>query len=303
MIISDDQPSHSRALVRRAFLSGMAATALLNGVNPSIGHAASPDALNLEALEARHGGRIGLCAQAGNRRVGWRQDERFAYCSTFKLFLAACVLERAQRGAEKLDRQIPILKADMVSHAPVTGPAVGASLTIEQLCRAVVEVSDNPAANILIRELGGLEAWQGWYRGIGDQVTRVDRWETQLNTAIQGDPRDTTTALQYVQNIEKVMTTSFLARSHLALLERWLLDSPTGAGRIKASVPAGYRVGHKTGTGPKGTHNDIGIIRPPVGLPITIAIFMTGASDAAPEQIDAVIAEASRIALKSLGRG
>jgi beta-lactamase class A len=285
---------------RRTFLAATGAVGALSFLSPSTAFGATAK-LGLEELEARISGRIGLCAEAAGRRVGWRFDERFPYCSTFKLFLAACALARAERGTEKLDRPVPILKSDMVSHAPVSGPAVGATLTIEQLCKAIVEVSDNAAANILIREIGGLDAWRAWYRSIGDNVTRVDRLETELNTAIPGDPRDTSTPAQFVANLESLLKRGLLSPTSLALLERWLVDSPTGPDRIKAGVPHNYRVGHKTGTGPKGTHNDIGIIRSPAGPTINLAVFCTQAVDASPRDVDQALADATRLVLRELG--
>ncbi len=255
--------------------------------------------LNLSELEARHGGRIGLCASNGVSRVHWRGAERFAYCSTFKLFLAAATLERVHHGAERLDRAVAITAKDMIAHAPVTGPAVGASLTIERLCQSTVEVSDNPAANILIREMGGLDIWRAWYRRIGDDVTRVDRWETELNSAIPGDPRDTTTPLQTVANLATVLLSDRLSPAHRRLLESWLIASPTGDGRIKAGVPAGWRVGHKTGTG-KTPVNDIGIVWPPAGAPALIAVYFTEAHEASLESREAVVAEAARRALQAM---
>src|SRR5690606_21980500 len=108
------------------------------------------------------------------------------------------------------DRAVPVAVSDMVMHRPITETAVGSTLTIEELCKAAVEVSDNPAANILIREMGGLEAWQAWYRTIGDQVTRVDRYETELNSAVSGDLRDTTTPEQFVANLDAVLRGTLL---------------------------------------------------------------------------------------------
>ncbi|MGH7026482.1 class A beta-lactamase [Brevundimonas sp.] len=258
--------------------------------------------VDLRQLEVQHGGRIGLHAM-GDDMVSWRADERFTYCSTFKLFLAAATLERAQNGEERLDRAIPITFADMISHAPVTEPAVGRTLTIRDLCKATVEVSDNPAANILIREMGGLEAWKAWYPSIGDAVTRVDRLEPQLNQT--GDERDTTTPAQTVANLWTVLTKrpGLLNDDHRTMLEQWLFDSPTGLGRIKAGVPAGWRVAHKTGTSGDGLANDIGVIYPPSGEPIRIAVYYAGTADQTDAQREAVIAEATRLALKALGHG
>ncbi len=285
---------------RRKFLGGAAGAGALLALPPRLWalDAATPD---LAALEFRHGGRLGVCAEAGGRRVGWRADERFAYCSTFKLFLAACVLERVQRGEERLDRPIPIRERDMVPHAPVTGPAVGSTLTVEALCKAAVEISDNPAANILLRELGGLETFQAWYRGAGDEVTRVDRYETALNSALPGDPRDTTTPAQTVANLDKVLLGGLLEPDGLQLLQRWLLETPTGANRIRAGVPADWRVAHKTGTGARNSYNNIGVAFPPSGEPVVIAVYYTGAR-ASPKALDAMVAEATRAALLALRR-
>ena len=282
---------------RRSFLIG--AGAALVGA----GHAAAAPraSLDLRSLEARHGGRLGLFATRESQRVGWRSTERFAFCSTFKLFLAAYVMQTVQQGRDRLDRAVPITAADMVPHGPVTQPAIGRTLTLEELCKATVEISDNPAANILIRELGGLAAFQQWYRSIGDQVTRVDRMETELNTALPGDMRDTTTAEQYVANLDEVLRGNLLSAAHLQLLVRWITETPTGAGRIKAGVPAGYTVGHKTGTGARSTHNNIGIIWPPSGPSILICVFFTGAQNASPDAIDAVVADAPRHAIGAVG--
>jgi beta-lactamase class A len=261
--------------------------------------------IDLSPLEARNGGRIGLVAldTARGRSVGWRAQERFVYCSTFKMYLAAATLERIQRGEESLAREVPVLAADMVSHAPVTGPAVGSALSMETLCKAVVEVSDNPAANILIREYGGLEAWRGWYRSIGDDSTTVDRLEPEMNR-LDGD-KDTILPARSVANLQRLFVsddTPLIAESRQRLL-RWMIDSPTGAGRIKAGVPAGWTVAHKTGTGGYGPTNDIGLVYPPSGDPVVIAAYYHATPSSSAAANDAVIADATRLALEALGHG
>ena len=192
--------------------------------------------IDLSDLERDNGGRLGLSAMDFNR-VSWRGAERFNYCSTFKLFLAAATLERVQRDNEKLNRAIPVTAADMISHAPVTEKAVGRTLTIEQLMQATVEVSDNPAANILIREMGGIEALRAWYRSIGDTTTNVDRLEPFMNRR-DGD-KDTAQPRQIATNLGWILNTyqPLGLMSQYALLWNWLIQSPTGQGRIKAGVP------------------------------------------------------------------
>ena len=259
--------------------------------------------LDLTNLEARHGGRLGLAVASAGVNAAWRGDERFVYCSTFKMYLAAATLLRLQAGQERLNRAIPITVADMISHAPTTEPAVGSSLTVEQLMKATVELSDNPAANIMIREMGGLEALRAFYRGIGDDSTCVDRLEPEMNRA-DGD-KDTITPIQSVQNISRLLVSpeTPLNPASKALLMRWMTDTPTGQGRIKAGAPAGWAVAHKTGTGGYGPTNDIGLIQPPSGAPVVIAVYFHATLASTPDQRDAVIADATRLALKALGHG
>lgn len=252
-------------------------------------------------LEARHGGRLGLSAICEKGAVEWRGDERFVYCSTFKMYLAAATLLRVQTGEEQLDRPIPITAADMINHAPVTGPAVGRALSVQTLMQAVVEVSDNPAANLLLKALGGLEPMQNFYRSLGDTSTRVDRFEPEMNR-LDGD-KDTITPDRSRVNMYRLFLdpATPLSPESKEMLLGWMFSSPTGMGRIKAGVPAGWRVAHKTGTGGYGPTNDIGLLYPPTGGPVTIAIYYHGVRASSDAQNEAVIADATRMTLAALG--
>lgn len=284
-------------LDRRGVLAGLGGLAATG----ACARGPAPLALDLSELEARHGGRLGLAARTSRgETAAWRGEERFGYCSTFKLFLAAATLERVRDGQERLDRPVPILESDMTEHAPVTAPAVGGTLTVEELCRGIIDLSDNPGANILIRELGGLDAWRDWHRRISDTVTSVDRLEPELNLP-DGD-KDTTTPNQTVANLSIVHGAAAvrLPGALRRMLFNWLIETPTGPGRLKAAAPEGWRVGHKTGTSAALT-NDIGFLWPPEGAPVRIAAYFAAPPAAGPAQRDAVIADAARLALKALG--
>ena len=262
----------------------------------------APETLDLSGLEQAHGGRFGLFAHdlGTGRQLTARGDERFVYCSTFKMYLAAATLLRVQAGEERLDRQIPVTAADMVNHAPVTQPAIGGTLSVEALMKGVVEVSDNPAANLLLKAMGGIEPMQGFYRGIGDQTTTANRFEPEMNR-LDGD-KDTILPEQSVANIHRLFVdpATPLSADSKALLLGWMFDTPTGTARIKAGVPAGWRVAHKTGTGGYGPTNDIGILYPPAGAPVIVAGYYHAASD--DPKNEGVIAQAVRTALTALGR-
>jgi beta-lactamase class A len=293
---------------RRTVLAGLGALGLM-GCAPKGEVAApvappAPEAFDLSGLEQRGGGRLGFVAQdlGSGRVLTARGDERFVYCSTFKMYLSAATLMRVQAGDEQLDRAIPITRADMISHAPITEPAVGSTLTVEQLMKATTEVSDNPAANLLLKALGGIEAMQGFYRGIGDASTRVDRFEPEMNR-LDGD-KDTITPAQSVANMHRLFIdpATPLSADFKTLLLGWMFASPTGADRLKAGVPVGWRVAHKTGTGGYGPTNDIGILYPPSGEPVIVAAYYHATRETTDAQNAAVIAEATRLALAELGR-
>ena len=292
---------------RRSVLAGLGAIGL-GACSPAERKAApvaaEPEAFDLSGLERANGGRLGFVAHdlGSGRRLTARGDERFVYCSTFKMYLAAATLLRVQRGEERLDRTIAITPEDMTHHAPVTEPAVGKTLTVLTLMKAVVEVSDNPAANLLLKANGGIEAMRDFYRGIGDQSTTVDRFEPEMNR-LDGD-KDTIQPLQSVANLHRLLVdpATPLAPESRARLLRWMADSPTGADRIKAGVPAGWRVAHKTGTGGYGPTNDIGVLYPPSGAPVVVAAYYHAARSSSAAANEAVIAEAVRRALTALGR-
>lgn len=282
---------------------GLASCARQTETAPTATPGTRKDSLDLAALEARHGGRLGVAVRntATGQTLAWRGQDRFVYCSTFKMYLAAATLLRVQEGRERLDRAIAVTAADMINHAPVTEPAVGRTLTIEALMKGTVEVSDNPAANILIRELGGLAAMQAFYRSLGDMRTRVDRLEPEMNR-LDGD-KDTISPAQSALNIEHLFVaaeTPLTAESRDLLLG-WMTTTPTGPDRIKAGVPAGWRVAHKTGTGGYGPTNDIGLIYPPAASPIVIAAYFHATDESTDAQREAVIADATRIALTAVG--
>ncbi|CAL1692554.1 Beta-lactamase [Brevundimonas subvibrioides] len=293
---------------RRSVLTAMGALGLI-GCAPQAAPAdaptpVAPEPFDLSALEADNGGRIGFVAHdlASGRRLTARGDERFVYCSTFKMYLSAATLMRVQAGQERLDRAIPVTPADMVSHAPVTEPAVGSSLSVERLMQAVVEVSDNPGANLLLKALGGLEAMRAFHRGIGDDSTMVDRFEPEMNR-LDGI-KDTITPARSVANLHRLFIdpTSPLSADSKTMLLGWMFTSPTGGDRLKAGVPADWRVAHKTGTGGYGPTNDIGILYPPSGEPVIVAAYYHATGETSDSQNAAVIAQATRMALARFGR-
>jgi beta-lactamase class A len=254
-------------------------------------------AKRLQQLEKQSGGRLGVAVldTATGRRFGQRGDERFPMCSTFKLLAAAAVLARVDRGEEQLERRIAFGPSDLLEYAPVTRAHVAeGGLTLAQLCEAVLVVSDNTAANLLLVSLGGPAGLTQYVRTLGDTRTRLDRNEPLLNEALPGDERDTTTPDAMLGNLEKLLLGDALSKASREKLAQWMSASTTGLDRLRKGVPAGWRVGDKTGSGNHGTSNDIAILWPPAGKPLLIAVYLTGTSAAADVK-NGVFAELARL--------
>jgi beta-lactamase class A len=232
-------------------------------------------------LETTSGGRLGVATldTASGGRAGHRAGERFPMCSTFKLLAVAAVLARVDRGRERLDRRIAFSTADLLEYAPVTRARVAeGSMPIADLCAAAITVSDNTAANLLLATLGGSAGLTAYARSLGDRVTRLDRIEPALNEAAPGDPRDTTTPSAMLGDLKVLLVGTALSRASRERLIAWLVATTTGDRRLRAGVPAGWRVGDKTGSGEHGTTNDIGIVWPPGRAPLLIAAYLTNTS-------------------------
>lgn len=247
-------------------------------------------------IEREVGGRLGVAYldTADGYRFGWRAGERFPLCSTFKFVLVSAVLRAVEQGRERLDRAIPVGRADIISYSPVVEKAVGRTMTVEALCEATMTLSDNAAANLLLPAIGGVGGFNAFVRTLGDDVTRLDRDEPALGLGTPGDPRDTTAPDAMLRSMRAILLGDALASASRDRVTGWMIASRTGAARIRAGLPGDWRVGDKTGSGGNGSTNDIAIAWPPSGRPVLIASYLTDTK--APDDARyAALAEAARI--------
>jgi Beta-lactamase class A len=286
---------------RSLLVAGACAASLLPWATAFASAAPMSSARDLiQALERRHGGRLGVSIldTASGERTGHRADERFPMCSTFKVLAAAQVLARVDRGEEKLERRIAFAKKDLVAYSPVTEKHVGASgMGLAEICRAAITLSDNTAGNLLLDSFGGPAGLTAFARTLGDKVTRLDRRETELNEAIPGDPRDTTTPASMLDDMRRLLLGDVLSPASRKRLADWLVATTTGGSRLRAGLPTGWRVGDKTGTSGNGVCNDIAIAWPPGRAPLLVTVYYAG-STVPQETRNAVLAEVGRIAAR-----
>lgn len=276
-------------LDRRNFLAlaGLAASGLMAGACAADGKTKSKSMDSkrfvdqMAKLEAGVGARLGVSiVDTGTGGAwGYRADERFALCSTFKLLAAAAILKRVDQGEERLERRLVYGREALVPYSPTTGKHVGGDgLSISQLCEAAMTLSDNTAANLMLESMGGPAGLTSFIRTLGDTQTRLDRNEPTLNEATPGDPRDTTTPASMTANLRALVLGNALNPASRSLLTQWLLHNRTGDKRVRAGLPAGWKVGDKTGTGEQGTTNTVGVIWTPQGVPLLFAVYLTQTS-------------------------
>ncbi|WP_369212368.1 class A beta-lactamase, partial [Streptomyces flavofungini] len=298
-------PSAPSAPSRRTLLSAAFAVPVLVGAGRPGTAAVAGARGRIRALEEEYPGRIGLHAlHTGTGAVlAYRARERFALASTFKVLAVAAVLRGARtREHGLLDTLIRYGPGDLVAHSPRTERHLATGMTVRELCDAALRYSDNTAANLLLRRLGGPGAVTAFARALGDFRTRLDRWEPGLNGNVPGDPRDTTTPAAIAADLRTLVLGDALHPGDRRLLTRWLLGNTTGHQRIRAGLPTGWRAGDKTGTAEYGGVNDVAVAWPPEGgAPLVISVYTTRLDPETPGE-DRIAADLTRIAVDALAR-
>ncbi|KQV99058.1 class A beta-lactamase [Streptomyces sp. Root369] len=290
----------SGKLSRRALLAAGTATVLTG----TTAYAADDVTARLRALEERYDARLGVFAHhlATKRSVRFRAGERFPMCSLFKSLAAAAVLRDLDRDGEVLARRIHYTEDDLViPGSDQTAARLAEGMTIAELAEVAITYSDNAAGNLLLRELGGPTAITRFARSLGDRVTRLDRWEPELNTAEPWRCTDTTSPYAIGRTYGRLVLGDALNRRDRELLTHWLLNNTTSVDRFHAGLPKTWTIADKTGSGSYGTANDVGVVWTDAGDPIVLAVLSTmPAQDAVRD--DALVADAARAVADTLTR-
>lgn len=246
----------------------------------------------VKQVESRLDARVGLAIYdlESNNIWGYNAYERFPMTSTFKVLACGALLARNDASSGDSYRTVTLVESDFVSYSPVTENWLGQKVTLNDLCDATMRTSDNTAANKIVKELGGPSAVTIFMRSIGDGVTRLDRWEPDLNMATPGDERDTTTPAAMVSSLHKLLVGDALLQSSKEQLLRWLQANEVGDSLLRASVPSEWHIGDRTGAGGFGSRGIVAIAYPPEREPFIVAIYITE-TEASMEQRNEAIAE------------
>lgn len=287
-----------------ALIAGPAARLLAGGTTLP-----TPEFDYLLQLEQRAGGRLGVAMLDGNSGVlvGHRVAERFVMCSTFKFSLAAAILARIDAGTLQGSTPITITERDVVGHSPVVQAALPqGALSVLALAEAAQTQSDNGAANLLLRQIGGPEGLTRFWRSLGDDQSWLERYEPDLNMTVPPDQRDTTTPEAMAHSMAAILTGNVLKPASLQRLTGWMVATSTGAARLRAGLPQGWRAGDKTGTLAgddidRRRINDLAVVWRPNGSPCFITAFYEPIDKTPVPDAEKVLAEVGQIAGRWMG--
>jgi beta-lactamase class A len=269
-------------------------------------------------------------------------DRTFPMQSVFKLPLGAAVLSEVDAGRLNLAETLTLTdKTLSPSWSPIADAWPGrTTYTALELLTAAVSDSDNTAADLLMRRIGGPGAVSGWLQSKKIEEIRVDRYERELQPNVYGmvsfraawrgeaafnaamatvpparrhaamlaymaDPRDSSTPRGMLGFLRKFDESELLSPASTRRLLTLMLASPRGADRIKAGLPNGASFAHKVGTsgtdqGLNAAYNDVGIFTLADRRSYAIAAFLTGST--APESARAALfADLGRVAVRSVG--
>ncbi|KTT96131.1 hypothetical protein SB4_16280 [Sphingomonas sanguinis] len=260
--------------------------------------------VRLRAIERAAGGRLGafVLDTGSERSFGWRADERFCHCSTFKLSLAAMALREIDAGRLDPMETLGFSQTDIVAYSPVVEQNLDKGrLPILALAKAVQITSDNAAANVLMRRLGGPDALTRFWREIGDNVSRIDGYEPSINVIPPGTIENSTTPRAMAKTVRRIVLGDVLGKASRDRLRGWMAATQSGSKRIRAGLPAGWRGLDKTGTGMRpgigNKTNDLAVLLPPGRRsPLIVTGYFENPSFSEDVRL------ADELVLKSLGR-
>lgn len=294
----------SIAEVRADWARMLAVAALANlfasAVTPAFAQAKPGEALSrtVANIEERTGARIGVSVTDVGTNVSWshRAAERFPIASTFKAFLCAHLLDRAAAGKADVQARIRFERGELETYSPVTKDRTGGDgMSLFELCDAATSMSDNTATNLVMRATGGPKVVTQFMRSIGDTTTRIDRYEPDLNDVGTGEVRDTTSPEAAAASLRKLLLGDALGESSRDQLKAWLIANQVGGPLLRASLPKGWLVADRTGSGGYGSRGVIAIVWPTKGStsavgPLSIAIYLTRTTLTLEER-NAIVAE------------
>jgi len=247
-----------------------------------------PAGLHSEIEAAAHQalGHVGVSCSAPDVTLDcdYNATERLPMQSVYKLPIAMAALDAIEHGKFTLDTKVRFLPSDRIApdqHSPLqkAHPRASVDVAVDELLRLAITESDGVASDLLLKELGGPGTADQYVRSLGIHEIRVVDTEQRLGKDDSLQNRNYATPRAMVALLRRLADNSPLSREHTAMLLNWMTITETGEHRLKAKLPAGTVVSHKTGTSGQNrtvtnATNDVGLITLPDGTRLAIAVFV-----------------------------
>ncbi|OCH03545.1 class A beta-lactamase [Aliivibrio fischeri] len=232
---------------------------------------------NIEAIELSSGGYIGVSVLNTETNKTWeyKGDQRFPMMSTFKTLACAKMLYDSSVGGIDKYKTTSITKEQIIPWSPVTEPLVDHMITTKKACEATMLMSDNTAANIVLSEIGGPSSLTQFLRAIGDDKTRLDRIEPELNEAKNGDKRDTTTPVAMSQTLNALLFGNTLNPQDEQTLKSWMMNNKVSDPLLRSILPNNWSIADRSGAGGFGSRGITAAVWNDKHQPIIISIYLT----------------------------
>ncbi|MEM9448403.1 MAG: class A beta-lactamase [Cyanobacteria bacterium P01_E01_bin.6] len=260
----------------------------------SSGNAGENDLIaTVQRIEASMNARVGIAVYDKETNQNWQYhaNHRFPMNSTFKTIACAALLARVDSAQEQLEHIVIFDESELVTYSPITETRIGApGMSLDELCEATMTMSDNSAANFILEAIGGPEALTQFMRSIGDEISRLDRWEPDLNEVVPGDERDTTSPNAMARTLEQLVLNGTLSLDSRQKLENWLKGNEVGDDLFRSEVPCNWDIGDRTGAGGYGSRSIAAVMWPPQREPVIAAVYITE-TEASFDDRNAAIAE------------
>ena len=195
--------------------------------------------------------------------------------STFKTLACAKLLADVEKELQSFDTSAVITKNAIITWSPVTEKLIGENISLKQACSATMIMSDNTAANIVLTGINGPEALTKFMRSIGDKVTRLDRIEPDLNEALDGDKRDTTTPNAIVKSLHSLLFGDVLSEPSKIQLKQWMIDNKVTGSLLRSVLPENWSIADRSGAGGYGSRGITAVVWSKMRSPIIISIYLT----------------------------
>ncbi|WP_099609763.1 class A beta-lactamase [Vibrio coralliilyticus] len=228
-------------------------------------------------IEQQSGGRLGVAVLDTQNHNQWQyhSDDRFPMMSTFKTLMCANVLHLAEQKKLNLNATTTIKESDLATWSPITEKLTGQEITVQKACEATMLMSDNTAANIVLHQIGGPEQVTQFVRSLDDSVTRLDRFEPELNQATPGDKRDTTSPSAMVELLNTLLLQDGLSSESQQRLLTWMKNNKVSDPLIRSVLPQDWSVADRSGAGNQGSRGITALVWNSQRKPVILSIYLT----------------------------